>query len=52
MSAKPATTLALQRAVSRIRNVEGECRDLKREIDALKRRVAILTAYEATGHKA
>ncbi len=34
---KVATAVALQRAVQRIRKVEGDIRDLKREIDALKR---------------
>ncbi len=39
-----ATARQLQRAVQRLRNVEGECRDQKREIDELKARVAILGA--------
>ncbi len=40
-----ATARALQRAVQRVRKIEGECRDLKRELEALKPRVVALTDW-------
>ncbi len=40
-----ATKKALLRAVSRLRFVEGECRDLKREMVALEARMTTVRAF-------
>lgn len=40
-----ATKVALQRAVQRTRKLEGGLRDLKREINELKARMAVAEAY-------
>ncbi len=38
-----------QRILQRVRNLEKVCRDLKEEIGTLERRMAVQTAYIATG---
>ncbi len=51
MSAKYATQKALLRVLSRLRFVEGECRDLKRNIDALRARETVAEAIMDSFHK-
>ncbi len=45
MSTRYATQKALQRAVQRLRFVEGECRDLKRQIEVLEGRMSTVRAF-------
>lgn len=42
---KVATAAALQRTLQRVRNLEGDLRDLRRELDDLKGRMSTVRAF-------